>query len=430
MAPYRILIVEAEPVQLGALREALAALPAEVLEARHGEEALRLARASAPQLILIETVLPGMSGFEVAAALTRDPATAGIPFVLIGALGAPQETVRGLELGAEDYVVAPIDAGELRARVRRILRRVQGSVQEPTLASGTLDVISLPSLLQVLEGERATTRLLLQRGKEQGEILLADGQVVDAVQRRRHGKAAVYQLLTWSEGRFWMLPSQGNAAAAPIDASIQGLLMEGLRRMDESRELRQVLQDGGGPLGLQPRLLGTLVRDAPPGAGAVVTLLDGSRTLDQVVLESPVEEWTTLQIVEYLFQISALEPAALGRSRRQSPRLPLEVPEDNRGLRAKLTVPTYNLSAGGVFLQSATPQAVGDCVRLQFRLPGRGQPVQVIGEVVWHNLDPGKAGGVGMGLRFLDLAAEDREIVERYLRDAIVRRIEGSLESA
>ena len=110
--------------------------------------------------------------------------------------------------------------------------------------------------------------------------------------------------------------------------------------------------------------------------------------------------------------------------------MPLEVPEDNQGLRAKLTAPTYNLSAGGVFLQSATPRAVGDRIRLQFRLPGRGQPVQLIGEVVWHNLDPSKAGGVGMGLRFVDLAADDREIVERYLRDAIVRRIEGSLESA
>jgi len=430
MAPYRILIVEPEPAQLDTLREALVALPAEVLEARHGEEGLRLARASAPQLILVETVLPGMSGFEVAAALTRDPATAGIPFVLIGALGAPQETVRGLELGAEDYVVAPIDAEELRARVRRILRRVQGNVQEPTLASGTLDVISLPSLLQVLEAERATTRLLLQRGKEQGEIVLAGGQVVDAVQRRRHGKAAVYQLLTWSEGRFWMLPSQGSTASAPMDASTQGLLMEGLRRMDESRELRQILQDGGGPLILQARLRETLAQDAPPGAAALVTLLDGSRTLDQVVLESPVEEWTTLQIVEYLSQVSAIESAALGRSRRQSPRVPLEVPEENRGLRAKLTAPTYNLSAGGVFLQSATPRALGECVRLQFRLPGRERPVQVIGEVVWHNLDPGKVGGLGMGLRFLDLAAEDREIVERYLRGTIVRQIQDSVESA
>jgi uncharacterized protein (TIGR02266 family) len=177
---------------------------------------------------------------------------------------------------------------------------------------------------------------------------------------------------------------------------------------------------------LQTRLLDTLLREAPAGAAGVVRLLDGSRTLDQVVTESPVEEWTTLRIIDYLFQVSALEPAALGRGRRQSPRIPLEVPEDNPALRAKLTAPTYNLSAGGVFLQSATPRAVADRVRLQFRLPGRERPVQVIGEVVWQNTDPSKAGGVGMGLRFLDLALEDREIVERYLVGAIVRQIGDS----
>ena len=427
MTPQRILIVAAEPALMQMLRAALEPLPAEVLEARHGDEALPLARMQAPQLVLIETILQGMSGFEVAEALTRDAATAAIPFVFVGALGAPQETVRGLGMGAEDYVVAPIDAEELRARLRRILQRRPPAAAQPVLASGTLDVISLPSLLQVLEGERTSARIRLQRGAEEGEILLAGGQIVDAVQRTRRGKPALYQLLSWGEGRFQMLPSPAAARAGPsMDDPTQALLMEGLRRLDEGRRLRQGLRDGGGPLGLQTRLLDTLLREAPAGAAGVVRLLDGSRTLDQVVTESPVEEWTTLRIIDYLFQVSALEPAALGRGRRQSPRIPLEVPEDNPALRAKLTAPTYNLSAGGVFLQSTTPRAVADRVRLQFRLPGRERPVQVIGEVVWQNTDPSKAGGVGMGLRFLDLALEDREIVERYLVGAIVRQIGDS----
>lgn len=426
MTPHRILIVVAEPTLTEMLRAALEPLPAEVLEARHGEEALHLARVHAPQLVLIQTILHGMSGFEVAETLTRDAATAAMPFVFVGALGAPQETVRGLGMGAEDYLVAPIDAEELRARLRRILRHRLPAAAQPVLASGTLDVISLPSLLQVLEGERTSARIRLQRGAEEGEILVAGGQIVDAVQRTRRGKPALFQLLGWGEGRFQMLPAP---AAAPAGASMgdptQALLMEGLRRLDEGRRLRQGLRGGGGPLGLQTRLLDALLREAPADAAGVVQLLDGSRTLDQVVTESPVEEWTTLRIIDYLFQVSALEPGALGRGRRQSPRIPLEVPQDNPALRAKLTAPTYNVSAGGVFLQSATPRAVTDRLRLQFRLPGRERPVQVIGEVIWQNTDASKAGGVGMGLRFLDLAAEDREIIERYLVGAIVRQVGG-----
>jgi DNA-binding response OmpR family regulator len=89
-----------------------------------GSEALRRVRAMHPDLIVLDLMLPGMDGLLVCQALRQDATTAAIPIIMLTARGEEADRVRGLELGADDYVIKPFSPKELVARVAALLRRI------------------------------------------------------------------------------------------------------------------------------------------------------------------------------------------------------------------------------------------------------------------------------------------------------------------
>jgi phosphate regulon transcriptional regulator PhoB len=95
------------------------------LKAYDGERALQLARAKAPDLVILDLMLPGIQGIEVCKRLRRDPATALVPIIMLTARGDEIDRVLGLEVGADDYVTKPFSVKELMARVKAVLRRAE-----------------------------------------------------------------------------------------------------------------------------------------------------------------------------------------------------------------------------------------------------------------------------------------------------------------
>lgn len=95
-----------------------------------GRDALLSARQSPPDLVVLDVMLPGMDGLQVCQALRAEPATAAIPVLMLTAKGEEADRVRGLELGADDYVTKPFSPKELVARVGALLRRTE-RVQRP-----------------------------------------------------------------------------------------------------------------------------------------------------------------------------------------------------------------------------------------------------------------------------------------------------------
>ncbi len=91
--------------------------------AASGDEALAYARAHAVDVVILDVMLPGMSGLEVCRALRADRATAAVPIIMLTARGEEADRVIGLEIGADDYVAKPFSPNELVARVRALLRR-------------------------------------------------------------------------------------------------------------------------------------------------------------------------------------------------------------------------------------------------------------------------------------------------------------------
>ena len=135
----RILVVEDELPMRTALNDCLAAEGYRVLTASDGEAGLERVLAEHPDLVLLDIMMPRLDGYEVCAELRRR--SISVPVLMLTAKGQIDDRVRGLDAGADDYLVKPFSTDELLARVRALLRRAQKGVKTPkTLRLGEIEI--------------------------------------------------------------------------------------------------------------------------------------------------------------------------------------------------------------------------------------------------------------------------------------------------
>ncbi|MFV0292390.1 MAG: phosphate regulon transcriptional regulator PhoB [Paracoccus sp. (in: a-proteobacteria)] len=133
-----ILVVEDEGAQREVLKYNLEAEGFGVVMAESGDEALLLVAEEQPDLILLDWMLPNVSGIEICRRIKADPGTRPIPIVMLSARGDEVDRVRGLETGADDYVVKPYSIVELMARLRTQLRRTRPASMGERLSFGDI----------------------------------------------------------------------------------------------------------------------------------------------------------------------------------------------------------------------------------------------------------------------------------------------------
>lgn len=133
-----ILIVEDEAALATMLRYNLEKEGYRVCEAGDGEEALTLVAERKPDLVVLDWMLPSLSGIEVCRQLRRKPVTRELPIIMLTARGEEGDKIRGLNTGADDYMTKPFSLPELMARIRAMLRRVQPVPQKGMLQYGDI----------------------------------------------------------------------------------------------------------------------------------------------------------------------------------------------------------------------------------------------------------------------------------------------------
>jgi two-component system alkaline phosphatase synthesis response regulator PhoP len=178
-----ILVVDDEPRIVRLVRDYLEHSGFEVLTAPDGPSALRTARTGRPDLVVLDLALPGLDGLDVARALRRE---GEVPIIMLTARTEESDKLVGLELGADDYLTKPFSPKELVARVRAVLRRVEGLRQPAGVVRVGDDVeLDVPRMETRVGGRlvdltRTEFQLVVTMARQPGRVFTR-AQLLDAV---------------------------------------------------------------------------------------------------------------------------------------------------------------------------------------------------------------------------------------------------------
>ncbi len=187
MAKERILVVDDEEDILELVRYNLAREGYQVIRATSGEKCLQKAASEKPDLIVLDLMLPGMDGLEVAKILKNNSKTLHIPIIMLTAKGEEADIVTGLELGADDYITKPFSPRILIARVRAVIRRKDKSKKDDDLETIQVhDIVINPRKREILANGKPVDltftefQVLCYLAKRPGWVFTRT-QIVDAV---------------------------------------------------------------------------------------------------------------------------------------------------------------------------------------------------------------------------------------------------------
>lgn len=303
VAKQHLLLVDGDAKSLRVMEVSLKKAGFQVTTAIHGKDALEKVQISLPDLVLAETRMPEMDGFELCKVLKSDDRFRHIPYVFLTSQKAVESKVKGLETGAEDYLTKPIYIKEVVTRVRMILTKVEKErfekKEQRAGFSGNLSDMGVVDLVQTFEIGRKTGTIQIL-GERQGTVFFKEGRVIDAELGRLRGENAFYRMLNTFEGQF-------EVSFAPvergerIEVSTQGLLMEGMRRLDEWGRMLEQLPPLETVFELDYGSLADRLAEIPDEVNGLLRLFDGRRTLQRVVEDSDFEDLAALGIISKLY---------------------------------------------------------------------------------------------------------------------------------
>ncbi|MHB8418679.1 MAG: response regulator [Myxococcales bacterium] len=323
MPKRQLLLVDSDAKSLSVMEVSLRNAGFTVTTAVNGQDALDKIGLSAPDLILSDTKMPEIDGFELCGRLKADEKLARVPFVFLTNQKAVADKVRGLELGADDYLTKPIYIKEIVTRVKLVLQRREKEQLEHKgpLAQfmGNLSDMGLVDLVQTLDAGRksGTLRVRIPGREGEAQVWFREGKVIDAAIGRWTAEAAFYRMLALNEGSFTI-------DFGPIDRkdsialSSQGLLLEGMRRVDERGRLLEQIPPLASVFELDYAALVSKLPRIPDQVDGLLKLFDGKRSLAEITEDAPFDELASLNLVAKLYFEGLLKEAGSGKEAKST----------------------------------------------------------------------------------------------------------------
>jgi CheY-like chemotaxis protein len=310
VAKPSLLLVDGDAKSLRVLEVSLKKAGFIVTTAENGVDALTKVETAVPDLILSDTRMPEMDGFDFCRRLKQNPEWAPIPFIFLTSQKSIEDKIKGLELGVEDYLTKPIYIKEIVTRVKILLQKrardqieasPEGKKEARTKFSGHLADMAVVDLIQTIDIGRKSGVLHIRSDEgKTGDVFFRTGKVVDAELGRLQGEAAVYRMLLWNDGEF-EVEFKNIRRRDAIDLSPQGLLMEGMRRMDEWGRMLEQLPPLDTVFEVDYHELSERLSEIPDEVNGILRLFDGRRDLMGIVDDADFSDLETLNLIGKLY---------------------------------------------------------------------------------------------------------------------------------
>lgn len=307
-----VLIADGESKNLQILKENLEASGFVVIPVSNGNKAWEEIQQTPPNLILTESNLPGLNGYQLLERLQADPNTKAIPLIFLTNQREIQHRVRSFEMGAKDYLVKPLHVKEVIAHIRMVLRRLERRKTEQLETymkfSGRLDQLNLADLIESFGVERKTGVLTLSNGRKTGQVYFREGTVVNASLGNIRQEPAIYQMLPWDRGYFNMVFKEIDVADE-ISISNLGLLLHGIKRIELREKLMEQLSSPQTSFTVTPTFRILITKKRVNGEIVnFVKLFDGKRDVEQIIDESGLDDLIALKRIVRLYQQGFIKP--------------------------------------------------------------------------------------------------------------------------
>jgi len=233
----KILIIDDEAVNRAILEDYLSDFGYEIYMASNGSEGVDMLAKTTPDLVLLDIKMPDKDGFQTLEEIKRSPGFANIPVLFLSALNRSNLKVKGLELGAEDYITRPFDKAELLARIRAALRRTDLQFQDGRKMEGDLSDLGLVELLQPFALGKKTAAVKLK--DIDAEVIIEEGRLVHVRQGRFTGSDALNRILLVEKGEFSVVFNKIPANISKIPVELMNVMMDSLAYIDEIKTLME-----------------------------------------------------------------------------------------------------------------------------------------------------------------------------------------------
>jgi len=233
----KILIIDDEAVNRAILEDYLSDFGYEIYMASNGSEGVDMLAKTTPDLVLLDIKMPDKDGFQTLEEIKRSPGFANIPVLFLSALNRSNLKVKGLELGAEDYITRPFDKAELLARIRAALRRTDLQFQDGRKMEGDLSDLGLIELLQPFALGKKTAAVKLK--DIDAEVIIEEGLLVHVRQGRFTASDALNRILLVEKGEFSVVFNKIPANISKQPVELMNAMMDALAYIDEIKTLME-----------------------------------------------------------------------------------------------------------------------------------------------------------------------------------------------